>query len=257
MSAGIVGTHSGSGRDPRSGRQDGESLAMPRDVFFAHEISFVEMAANYDRAHLGGAWMSKVEEPSPFLRPDIMQHAIDEYHARAGIQWSFGGYLEDRTHLRRGGQFQGEILHAGLDMNLPVGTPVRCTKGGVVHLIGDDATSQGGWGPYVVIEVVEPKTQEKEHIMYAHLVGISAKIGERVEPNAIIGTVGTPPRNGGRWSHLHIQVIKGRYFEFSARQGLANLHGYFRTADKDFYATVFRDPSDLVWDPSADIASGK
>lgn len=257
MSSGIFGAHNWQGRDPRAEGRGDATLSMPRDVFLAHEVSFVQIAEMYDRAHLGGSWLSKVEAPSPFLRTDIMQHAIDEHHARAGIKWSFGGYLEDRTLLRRGGQFEGEILHAGVDINLPIGTSVRCTKGGVVHLIGGHADSQGGWGPYVVIEARRPNSEEKEYIVYAHLVGISSKIGDRVEPNAIIGTVGTPPRNGGWWSHLHIQVVKDRYFEFCARHGLGNLHGYFRKADKEFYAPLFRDPSDLVWDPSADIDGGR
>ena len=123
----------------------------------AHEVSFNKLAKDFDERYLGKAWLARADLPSPFLTPDVMQRAVDEYHARHGITWSFGGYLEDRTSLWRGSylsNISGTFVHAGIDVNLPAQTLVRCTRGGVVRVVGDDRDTQGGWGPHVIVETI-------------------------------------------------------------------------------------------------------
>jgi murein DD-endopeptidase MepM/ murein hydrolase activator NlpD len=216
-----------------------------------NEISFNAVAKVYDDAYLGGKWLAQREQPSPFLTPDTMQRALDGYHTRHGLLWSYGGYLENRTELWRGSYLSclpGEFLHAGIDINLPAKSPVVCTRGGIVRVVGHDCDTQGGWGPYVVVET--HRNGVKEFALYAHLGGVSVHKGEKLEPFAVIGETGAPPQTGGWWSHLHIQLIEERYFMWCHQQGLMDvLDGYFEKSAEKFYRPVFPDPVDLVWDP--------
>jgi murein DD-endopeptidase MepM/ murein hydrolase activator NlpD len=220
----------------------------------AHEVSFNKLAKDFDERYLGKAWLARADLPSPFLTPDVMQRAVDEYHARHGITWSFGGYLEDRTSLWRGSylsNISGTFVHAGIDVNLPAQTLVRCTRGGVVRVVGDDCDTQGGWGPHVIVETI--RNGAKEFVIYGHLGDVYVKEGDRLGPMSPIATTGGPPKNGGWWSHLHIQVIQDRYFMWCRRQGLmTSLDGYFEARAAEFYKPVFPDPIDLVWDFESD-----
>lgn len=217
------------------------------------EISFNAVARAYDRAILGSQWESDSYKVSPFLTPEVMQGAIDEHHTRHGWRWSWGGYGENRTQLWRGSYLSclpGEFLHAGIDMNLPAKSPVLCTRGGIIRVVGDDRDTQGGWGPFVVVET--QKDNKKEFVLYGHLGEVLVQPYQRVEPGSMIARTGTPPQNGGWWSHLHIQKIEGQFFLKSQQQGLLDvLDGYFPKRAEPFYAPIYPNPADLIWDPEA------
>ncbi len=108
----------------------------------------------------------------------------------------FGQY--DLDHAR---EFTG--THPGLDLKLPVGTPVGACAGGRVSAVRrDDAL-----GLYVIIEHRHP-TDGTFFSIYGHLNSVAVKNGDVVSSGQTIGAVG---QSGNATApHLHWQIDIGR-----------------------------------------------
>ena len=108
---------------------------------------------------------------SPLLDPMECNEYISENHSQRGIQWSYGGYLEDRSALWRGSYLERlssrPFMHVGIDVNVPSGTPVFLKAPFQVLLVDDDNDSNGGWGPRVI-----GKQEGEGYIEIAHLENI-------------------------------------------------------------------------------------
>lgn len=89
------------------------------------------------------------------------------------------------------------IMHYGVDLGAPKGTPVYTTGNGTVIEVGYDRT---GWGNFVLIDHgLGYKTR------YAHLSKTLVIEGQDVKRGEIIAEVGSTGRSTG--SHLHYEVI--------------------------------------------------
>jgi hypothetical protein len=59
--------------------------------------------------------------------------------------------------------------------------------GGVVK----DVSRESGYGNYVVVESIDPMTNQKVDVLYAHLAdGVRLRPGQQIQPGDIIGTQG-------------------------------------------------------------------
>lgn len=104
------------------------------------------------------------------------------------------------------------LLHNGLDIVEPPGTPVLAVADGTVVVAGPDADRLYGWrcdwyGNLVVIELDQTWDGEPIFVLYGHVLDVGVAVGDRVEtgaPLAVIGTggVATAP-------HLHLEVRIG------------------------------------------------
>ncbi len=93
------------------------------------------------------------------------------------------------------------MVHKGIDMPAPTGTPVYAAGGGVVL----KAESVEGWGKLVVLEHAKGYTT-----YYAHLDEMGVDAGAKVTVGQIIGKVGSSGQSTG--PHLHYEVrLKGEY----------------------------------------------
>jgi hypothetical protein len=97
--------------------------------------------------------------------------------------------------------------HPGIDIKIPVGTPVRAIANGVVTKV---ESLQTGYGKHIVIAHVgfpDPKNTNKTTNLfsaYAHLSELNVKVGEEVKKGQVIAKSGqsgmvTAP-------HLHFQI---------------------------------------------------
>jgi peptidoglycan LD-endopeptidase LytH len=94
----------------------------------------------------------------------------------------------------------GDRKHQGIDIFAPRGTPVLSTTRGIVARIGEN--SLGG----TVVWVLGPGGDRH---YYAHLNSVAdIKIGQRIVPGDVLGTVGTTGNARGTPPHLHYGVYR-------------------------------------------------
>ena len=112
-------------------------------------------------------------------------------------RWPVDGTLTSPYGLRHRGGLRFQI-HRGVDISVPVGTPVRAMAPGRVEFAG----SQRGYGRVVIID-----HGGGVRTVYAHLQEVRAETGQEVNGRPIIGLSGTTGTSSG--PHLHFEVIRG------------------------------------------------
>ena len=89
-------------------------------------------------------------------------------------------------------------MHAGLDFSAPQGTPIYATADGTVRTA---SYSDVGYGNHVVVN-----HGYGYETLYAHMVRVKARSGQRVKRGEVIGYVGSTGKSTG--PHLHYEVHK-------------------------------------------------
>ena len=182
-------------------------------------------------------------EVNPLLDPRICQQMVDEFHRTQGVDWSYGGYLEDRRRLWRGSYLSVKrtFLHLGVDFNVPRGTRVAVVEDSLVMLVDEDTDLDGGWGPRVFLKPSAAPGSPVVQI-FAHLEAVRVKPGDRLAPGAVFAEVGGPPYNGNWHPHLHIQAIREPYFKEILLHRFSELDGYGSAGEKSTLRREFPDP---------------
>ncbi|WDZ88264.1 M23 family metallopeptidase [Micromonospora cathayae] len=90
------------------------------------------------------------------------------------------------------------VLHAGIDLALPAGTPVRAAAAGTVVKAGD---AGDGYGISVFVDHGSHLTH------YAHLSAATVSVGAKVAAGTTIGREGSTGDSTG--PHLHFEVHQG------------------------------------------------
>jgi hypothetical protein len=93
--------------------------------------------------------------------------------------------------------YKKKILHRGIDIKAPKGTPVVATADGVVEF----AEREHNYGLKIVI-----RHDDQYQSMYAHLGEIKVKAGERITKGSVIAVVGSTGNSTA--PHLHYEVVK-------------------------------------------------
>jgi murein DD-endopeptidase MepM/ murein hydrolase activator NlpD len=86
-------------------------------------------------------------------------------------------------------------IHQGVDIPVPVGTPVTAMKAGTVEFAGE----QRGYGLVVVL-----RHGGSVRTLYAHLSKIQVQRGQQVDSRQVIGLSGKSGNATG--AHLHFEV---------------------------------------------------
>jgi murein DD-endopeptidase MepM/ murein hydrolase activator NlpD len=89
--------------------------------------------------------------------------------------------------------------HNGLDIAIPVGTPIQTTMDGQVIHAG---WNNQGYGNLVIVENGEYRTY------YAHLSSIPVSVGETVQAGTTIGLSGNTGNSTG--PHLHYEIRRNK-----------------------------------------------
>jgi 4-aminobutyrate aminotransferase-like enzyme/Ser/Thr protein kinase RdoA (MazF antagonist) len=159
---------------------------------------------------------------SPLLSADAHENAEPLVTARvasamriANVKLAIGKYDEPRLFYtapefgsKSDPAAEHRMVHIGLDLFAPVGTPVLTPLDGVVHAFADNRAPQD-YGPVIVLRH-ETDDGTPFFTLYGHLsrksldklaVGAIVKAGEQ------IATLGPAAVNGGWTPHLHLQLI--------------------------------------------------
>lgn len=204
---------------------------------------------------------------NPLLDPAVCQRFLEEIHRRRGVDWSFGGHLENRPHLWQNSYLQasGNFVHLGVDFHVPQGTAVAVGRESRVMLVDDDADPNGGWGLRVFLKPAAPPApgagfhpavapdpgsdarpaqapDQEVFLIYAHLQNCRWHPGDRLRPGDVLAEVGGPPGNGNWAPHLHIQAIRAASFQEILLEHFPDLDGYGPPARLPELAHRFPDP---------------
>ncbi len=194
-------------------------------------------------------WVAKkglATEPNPLLDPVTCQQMVTDVHEKYGVDYSFGGWFEDRGFLWKGSyldETQGYV-HLGVDFNVPTGTDVALDFAGTVAVIDSDYPIEGGWGTRVIIKHADLPL----YFIYAHLdPNVFCKVGDVLAEGHIFAKVGQAPQNGNWFPHTHVQTVDAAYLESLLAAGtLESLDGYGSPKDVSANARRFRDPLEFI-----------
>lgn len=92
--------------------------------------------------------------------------------------------------------FKTVKMHTGIDIDSPLGTPIKSSTAGKVLKVGEDTTN----GKYVRVE------SGKYEVVYAHCYKINVVEGQSVKQGDILGEVGDTGVASG--PHLHFEIQK-------------------------------------------------
>ncbi len=140
--------------------------------------------------------------PSDALIP---MPAYDQSAAMKGLDMTGVYSVGDRGSYATGAEGAGS--HPGVDIRVPVGTPIRSIANGIVTQVREDA---GGFGLFITIrhphmpDPDSPKNATVLHSNYAHLSAQLVKEGDIVEKGQQIGLSGQTGFATG--PHLHFQI---------------------------------------------------
>lgn len=155
--------------------------------------------------------------PPPPPKPKIVHVAavVGSYsnNSNGTIQWPFPSAPILSPYGPRGGGF-----HNGIDFFPGGGTPIGAIADGVVT----SATSNGGWGNYVVVQHnINGQVVES---LYAHMRygSISVAAGQQVSVGQFLGAVGDSGRAYGEHLHLEISVNGGSVDPYAWLKANAN-----------------------------------
>jgi murein DD-endopeptidase MepM/ murein hydrolase activator NlpD len=130
------------------------------------------------------------------------------------VNWPLADY-------RYGGIFPGtEIVHSGVDIDAPKGTPVLAAAAGQVIWAGwglfyGNDSQDDPYGQAVAIRHDFGYNGQRLYTIYAHMEEVDVSVGQRVDPGSQLGLVGETGKVTG--PHLHFEVRLGQNNFFSTR----------------------------------------
>ncbi len=163
--------------------------------------------------NLEGKWkelnLNEEAEQDPeinFSDPDECDKWLQELHRSYGVDYSYGGFLENRSFIWKDhyNVKDGLFIHEGADFNVPLGTEVFLFEEGEVVEIIRDTEMHGGWGNAIVFWI--PKIEK--YVIYAHMdqdLFVSSR--EKYPKGSKVGSVGSQDQNGHYFPHLHLQFM--------------------------------------------------
>ncbi len=164
--------------------------------------SFIITPQNYKTQHIKGVSQQTVT-PNPQQVKRSRKEAAKIRAARRDaqpqqfqrFQWPVSGPITGVYGSRRTYNGKERSWHKGLDIAPPHGTPIRPIAAGEVSLALDTFFN----GNLIIIN-----HGLGVHSIYAHLDEMHVKVGEQVNKENIIGTVGNTGRSTG--PHLHLGI---------------------------------------------------
>jgi hypothetical protein len=141
-----------------------------------------------------------------------LQAILEAEMAKGGHRWGVAPYLERRdTLLGDCPQMVAEqrFLHLGLDVIVPLGTPLHAPLDAVVETTGYEA-GEGNYGGFVLLKHAHPRF-ETFYSLYGHLCKTELPAdGKIFAAGEAFAAIGDFHENGNWFYHTHIQVITAK-----------------------------------------------
>jgi murein DD-endopeptidase MepM/ murein hydrolase activator NlpD len=160
-------------------------------------------------------YIADLSPTSPLLRghdprdQKRLQAVLDDEMARGGHRWGLAPYLERRdTLLADCPQMVAEkrFIHLGLDIIVPLATPLHAPLDAVVEVTGYEA-GEGNYGGHVLLRHESPAFATF-YSLYGHLDRDRLPaVGKTLAAGEAFAAIGDFHTNGNWFYHTHIQVI--------------------------------------------------
>jgi 4-aminobutyrate aminotransferase-like enzyme len=144
------------------------------------------------------------------LTPRILQ-TVHEAGAAVGIgRYDEARYMYLAPEFATGDKPTDEYrsIHLGMDLFVPVNTPIYAPLDGTVFTFADHAAHQD-YGPIIILEHKSPE-HPVFYTLYAHLSRESLPglaVGQKITKGQQLATIGSSDVNGGWTPHLHFQIV--------------------------------------------------
>ena len=203
-----------------------------------HEIMFPSLKGKWGGIDLNEC--SKSFHPdwgigeNPLLKADNQIAFVADMHNRMEVDYSYGGYLENRSAMWRDLYMMKENppkpIHLGMDFNVPAGTEVCLPFNGWVQHISKGEDQDGGWGGrmdfkcsthsfYFIIAHLDPESIWQFH------PSKQPRIWHGGYPQQhVIALVGDSGVNGGWFTHVHVQIVSEQ--EYESHKNPLDIDGY-------------------------------
>ncbi|MBI3440341.1 MAG: peptidoglycan DD-metalloendopeptidase family protein [Proteobacteria bacterium] len=164
---------------------------------------------------------------NPLIDPQQCDDWVKKIAAQHHVDYTYGGYLEDRSHLWRGHYLpKGPQAHLGVDYNVPAGTKVIILSDAEVMHVGRDG-SFGGWGGVLVFRLDKPPYKGADYLYYGHLAwDDTVSLGQKLKAGTLVGHIGKPHENGVWFPHLHVQMVSEREMKRAKNGNPEAVDGY-------------------------------
>ncbi|VVB75109.1 Peptidase family M23 [uncultured archaeon] len=159
-----------------------------------------------------------------YANPLVCAKWVNGIHAKLGVAYSFGGFLEDRSNIWRNTYLKEtkSFMHLGIDYNVPAGTSVALPIDAKVCEIVRSKDANGGWGGAIKFNIADSDV----FFILAHLEhNIKLGKGDFCRTGEIIGRTGESSENGGWYPHLHAQFFTKK-FDDAFGGAFSKLDGY-------------------------------
>lgn len=164
-----------------------------------------------------------------YSNPKKCDEWMQKLHKKYGVDYSYGGFLEDRSFIWKDhyNVKEGLFIHEGADFNVSKNTEVFLFDNGEVVEIIRDIKMHGGWGNAVVFWI--PKIEK--YVIYAHMdKKLYVSLNSKYKKGQKIGTIGGPSQNGHYFPHLHLQFMDKKFA--SKYKRFFDIGGYSANGDK-------------------------
>lgn len=184
--------------------------------------------------------------PTRGERPDLpafSDRAFDDWFAGQGVRYGLGLYGEKRS-VYATAQFadaaspERRVIHLGVDVFAPAGTPVHAPLAGRVRHLTYNADPLD-YGHTLILE--HESGEARFFTLYGHLADTLPGLlrpGAAVEAGQVIAHLGDWHENGGWAAHLHFQIIT----DLLAQDG-GNFFGVGHESLWDVWQSVSPDPN--------------
>lgn len=139
---------------------------------------------------------------------------------------------------------EGRMVHLGMDLFMPAGTPVSAPLEGVVHSFARNR-ARLDYGPVIILEHRDPQGG-RFYTLYGHLSLDSIRglqVGRIIKRGEIFARLGSSKVNGGWTPHLHFQVMLDLFGLGTEFPGVA------KASQRGFWCSVSPDPNLILGIP--------